>query len=152
VRYELSQYQAAIQALELLCQLDKYPVTARLKHLRKKNNPNKVVKTNAPPPMESKWVDLLIKAYVKTGRTTDAITLSDVQLATMDKSKDAVVHARVSLNVYPWRHGSAWWDRLQSHFKDLKRAVHMSLTMNATEVETTSMRMSPHNSLIFLSR
>lgn len=52
---------------------------------------------------------------------------------------------------YPWRHGSASWKGLRRHYKDLVQAVRLSLSMNASEVEQTGMRMTPHNSLIFLS-
>jgi hypothetical protein len=151
VRYELQQYTTTVRILEQLCSLDKHPAPTRLKQLRKKKNKDKPHATK-PPHMEPKWVDLLIKSYVKVGRVAEAVVLTDVQLETPDKSIDGIVRARVALNVYPWRHGAASWDRLNVHYKELVKASELSLTMNASEVEKTSMRMTPHNSLIFLSR
>jgi hypothetical protein len=151
VRYELQQYTTTIRILEQLCSLDKHPAPTRLKQLRKKKNKDKS-HVSKPPHMEPKWVDLLIKSYVKVGRVAEAVVLTDVQLETPDKSIDNIVRARVALNVYPWRHGAASWDRLNVHYTELVKAAELSLTMNASEVEKTSMRMTPHNSLIFLNR
>lgn len=59
------------------------------------------------PVMEHKWVDLLVKSYVKVGRVAEAVELTDVQLSGVSKGteKDRIVRARVALNVYPWRRG-----------------------------------------------
>jgi len=59
------------------------------------------------PSMEHKWVDLLVKSYVKVGRVAEAVELTDVQLSGFSKGteKDRIVRARVALNVYPWRRG-----------------------------------------------
>eukprot|EP00960_Hanusia_phi_P043103 755866-Hanusia_phi.AAC.2 len=100
---------------------------------------------------EPKWVDLLIKCYVKVGRVGDAVRLTDKQLAAMaGDEKDPLVRARVALTVFPWRYGSATWKDLGQHRKELVRAVELTLGMSQEEVEKAGIKMTPHNSLIFL--
>lgn len=57
--------------------------------------------------MEHKWVDLLVKSFVKVGRVSEGVALTDIQLSGVDKVKDSMVHARVALSVYPWRRGNS---------------------------------------------
>lgn len=48
---------------------------------------------------ESNFPGVQVKCYVKVTRVAEAVALTDVQLASMDKDKDAIVHARVALQV-----------------------------------------------------
>lgn len=93
---------------------------------------------DAASDVESKWVDLLIKSYVKVGRVGDAVLLTDEQLARIDSVKEPFVHARVALTVFPWRYGSAVWKNLSSHYKQLVRASELSLQLSPKEVEGES--------------
>ena len=52
-------------------------------------------------PIENKWVDLLIKSYVKVGRVADAVLLTDEQLARIDAEQEPFVYARVALTGPP---------------------------------------------------
>ena len=52
-------------------------------------------------PIENKWVDLLIKSYVKVGRVADAVLLTDEQLARIDAEQEPFVYARVALTGSP---------------------------------------------------
>lgn len=129
VRYELEEFAAAVFVLEELCGITNNPITwinskvrtspafpfsrqhstADACHPKQRRR-----KFRVPGPsdrkMEHKWVDLLVKSYVKTGRTAEAVVLTDFQLSMVQQSKgtdalDAMVFARVAFNVYPWRCG-----------------------------------------------
>jgi len=109
VRYDLGEFDIAVRVLEKLVK----PTT------KKGDSANsarvKAVATavgsdvRGEQQVESKWVDLLIKAYVKVGRVGDAVQLTDQQLERIDSVKEPYVHARVALTVFPWRYGAAVW-------------------------------------------
>eukprot|EP00802_Teleaulax_amphioxeia_P003209 Tamp_03212.p1 GENE.Tamp_03212~~Tamp_03212.p1 ORF type:complete len:685 (+),score=107.63 Tamp_03212:259-2055(+) len=150
VRYELGEYEVAVRALEKLI---------RPKSVQPASSPPDGVPGNSKmerrvqsevDEVESKWVDLLIKSYVKVGRVGAAVTLTDKQLANLDPVRDSLVLARVALTVYPWRFGAGLWKDIGAHYTQLVRAAEKSLQLSPKEVEETSLRMTPHNSLIFL--
>ena len=109
MRYELGEYDVTVRVLEDLVK----PKTKK----QARGEP-----TDAAADVESKWVDLLIKSYVKVGRVGDAVVLTDEQLARIDPVKEPVVHARVALTVFPWRYGAAVWKGVSSHYQQLVRA------------------------------
>ena len=86
VLFDMGDNAGAIAVLERLCGLDTLPLATRK---RKRQ-------AEGARAMEPKWVDVLVKAYVKHGRVADAVALTDIQLASME---DPLVHARVALNV-----------------------------------------------------
>ena len=124
VRYELGEYDMTVRVLEKL-------VNPKTKGRAAGEQ------TGPPPDVESKWVDLLIKSYVKVGRVGDAVSLTDEQLARIDSAKEPFVHARVALTVFPWRYGAAVWKDVKSHYKQLVRASELSLQLSPKEVEGT---------------
>ena len=90
--------------------------------------------------VESKWVDLLIKAYIQVGRVGDAVMLTDQQLARTDAAKEPLVHARVAMTVFPWRMGAAMWHNIEAHYEQLVRASERTLELSPQEVPHIRMR------------
>ena len=109
MRYELGEYDVTVRVLEDL-----------VKPKTKKRARGE--RADPAADVESKWVDLLIKSYVKVGRVGDAVVLTDEQLARIDPVKEPFVHARVALTVFPWRYGAAVWKDIGSHYQQLVRA------------------------------
>ena len=98
VRYELGEYDVAVHVLEKLVKprrrqrapaTDSPPAAGRP---AEDGNPAVGAEVEAGGvPVESKWVDLLIKGYVKVGRVADAVRLTDEQLLRIDRVPGVVL-------------------------------------------------------------
>ncbi len=144
VRNELGQHSTCVSVLEALCGIKRKgnhsdPAAARRRV--------RAGAADATQPRESKWVDLLIKCYVRAGRVGDGVRLADTQLRSIT---DPTVRARVALTVYPWRFGAAAWAGAAARRAEVVAAAEAALAMPEADAHAAGLTMAPHNALIFL--
>jgi hypothetical protein len=149
VRSELGQHARCVSILEALCGIRRRGNHSAADTSRRSAGPDAAAAAAAASgrAWDGKWVDQLIKCYVKAGRVGDAVRLADVQLRGI---ADPVVRARVVLTVYPWRFGAAVWTGAAARRAEVVAAAETALAMPAADADTAGLAMSPHNALIFL--